>query len=236
MGTKNEVKSEKYRNQRNQKKEHAKDVFKGFVAEHGNAISEEVVAAFRSYIEDEQKMAKRSVELYVSAVNEYLKSLGLEKLCYKQHRAADLSGRRFGELVALEPTDRRKGGSVVWRCKCEACGKEAFISAAALLADKAKTCGCVRAKKMHDALGVEHGTNLALVFSDKLNANNTSGHKGVSWSKSRNLWVATIGYKKKLKYLGGFESYAEAVEAREAAEKAVRLDAEQYLNVSRSEN
>lgn len=33
----------------------------------------------------------------------------------------DLTSQRFGRLVALEPTDKRSGLSVVWRCRCD-CG------------------------------------------------------------------------------------------------------------------
>ena len=37
----------------------------------------------------------------------------------RQH--VDLTGRRFGKVVALAPTDKRLNGSVVWHCVCD-CG------------------------------------------------------------------------------------------------------------------
>ena len=47
---------------------------------------------------------------------------------------------------------------------------------------------------------------------------NTSGYKGVSWSSSRNKWVAHIGYNRKVKNLGRFDSFEDAVKARDSAE------------------
>lgn len=49
--------------------------------------------------------------------------------------------------------------------------------------------------------------------------NNTSGHKGVSWDKSKNKWYAKIRMDGKQKYLGLFTDINAAVEAyKKAAE------------------
>ncbi|MXN51866.1 HNH endonuclease [Shinella sp. AETb1-6] len=48
--------------------------------------------------------------------------------------------------------------------------------------------------------------------------NNTSGAKGVYWSKIRKKWVAQIGVAKRVINLGGFEEFEAAVKARAAAE------------------
>lgn len=52
-------------------------------------------------------------------------------------------------------------------------------------------------------------------------ARNKSGHKGVYWYPYRNAnkWLASICVGSKLKHLGFFDSYEEAVDAREAAEE-----------------
>lgn len=48
---------------------------------------------------------------------------------------------------------------------------------------------------------------------------NTSGAKGVYWSKSRNKWIAQIGYdKRRCKYLGSFDNIDDAIKARQEAE------------------
>lgn len=55
----------------------------------------------------------------------------------------DLANQNFGRLTALEPTDKRKGSSVVWRCICN-CGKEVFTSALNLRSGGTKSCGCLQ--------------------------------------------------------------------------------------------
>lgn len=35
--------------------------------------------------------------------------------------ARNLIGERFGRLTVIEKTDKRKNGSIVWKCQCD-CG------------------------------------------------------------------------------------------------------------------
>ncbi len=58
----------------------------------------------------------------------------------------DIAGMRFGDLRAIEPTERRCGHSVVWRCECLRCGRECFVSCADLVSGNTKSCGCLRAQ------------------------------------------------------------------------------------------
>lgn len=50
-------------------------------------------------------------------------------------------------------------------------------------------------------------------------SNNTSGHKGVFWSKQQKKWRAVIKVNGQKKYLGHFRSYADAVIVRKTAER-----------------
>lgn len=54
----------------------------------------------------------------------------------------------------------------------------------------------------------------------QLSRNNTSGHQGVSFSKRHNLWQASIYHEKKSVHLGWFKEKADAVQARQNAEKS----------------
>lgn len=56
--------------------------------------------------------------------------------------AVDLTGKRFGKLVALEPTDQRSGSFVVWKCQCD-CGNITYASVGNLNAGHVKSCGCL---------------------------------------------------------------------------------------------
>ncbi|WP_051464075.1 AP2 domain-containing protein [Lacrimispora indolis] len=57
----------------------------------------------------------------------------------------DLTGQRFGRLVAKYPTDKRLGTSVIWHCACD-CGKSCEVAAVNLLAGTTKSCGCLRSE------------------------------------------------------------------------------------------
>ena len=59
----------------------------------------------------------------------------------------DLTGKRFGRLVALEPTIKRQGGNVVWKCRCD-CGLEHFAPADNLGTGNTKSCGCLQKEIM----------------------------------------------------------------------------------------
>lgn len=54
----------------------------------------------------------------------------------------DISGTRFGYLVANLPTQMRGGGgSVIWECVCD-CGNIKLVSSKLLLSNDTKSCGC----------------------------------------------------------------------------------------------
>lgn len=54
----------------------------------------------------------------------------------------DLTGQRFGKLVALEKTER-KGKTYFWKCQCD-CGNICEKEAQYLLNGDAKSCGCLK--------------------------------------------------------------------------------------------
>ena len=54
----------------------------------------------------------------------------------------NISGQRFGRLVALHMTSRRMGGKIAWRCQCD-CGKVVDVAGASLRNRNTKSCGCI---------------------------------------------------------------------------------------------
>lgn len=56
-------------------------------------------------------------------------------------RALDLTGRRFGRLVALERTGTNRHGAAIWLCKCD-CGNFNKAPAGTLNAGYLISCGC----------------------------------------------------------------------------------------------
>jgi hypothetical protein len=55
----------------------------------------------------------------------------------------DISGERFGMLVALGEATKRKNGKIEWNCVCD-CGNEKVILASDLSSGNTKSCGCAR--------------------------------------------------------------------------------------------
>lgn len=60
-------------------------------------------------------------------------------------RIHNLTGRRFGRLVALSYV-RRHNGHTLWRCACD-CGARHVTRASALVGGRARSCGCLIAPR-----------------------------------------------------------------------------------------
>ena len=89
---------------------------------------------------------------------------------------------------------------------------------------RAKSCGCQDSEGgSRYALGLTYvdGTCVEMIRANTLRSNNTSGVPGVDWLAKKRRWRATICFKGKRRYLGSFERYEDAVEARKQAEKDV---------------
>lgn len=69
-------------------------------------------------------------------------------------RIKDLTGQRFGRLVALNATDKRVNRAVVWECQCD-CGNKHFVQSGSLLSGKTRSCGCL----MDESRGVSRITH-----------------------------------------------------------------------------
>lgn len=197
-------------------------------AEKNNGLlTEEVLAEWKKQ-QLHQKIAPGTITNRVVKINHFLRYLGLEELCFKNGGRQNLAGMRFGDLIAIEPTEKRTADrSVYWKCRCIACGKEKEIPANQLRRGAQISCGCNRENRLQKTNGYIEGTCLKNVFSDKLSKNNTSGHKGVF--QKRGKWAASIQYKKKNYYLGSYDKLEDAVEARKEAENWVRDDAKKLL-------
>lgn len=69
----------------------------------------------------------------------------------------NLTGQRFGRLVATVPTGQRGStGSVLWKCRCD-CGKEVLATASQLTNGYKKSCGCLAHPPLKDYCGQRFG-------------------------------------------------------------------------------
>lgn len=58
-----------------------------------------------------------------------------------EKKIKDITGQRFGRLVALERLNKKRGSSFMWRCQCD-CGKVVETSANSLLSGNTRSAGC----------------------------------------------------------------------------------------------
>lgn len=57
----------------------------------------------------------------------------------------DITGQRFGKLIALEPINERLHQEVDWKCKCD-CGNICIIRGSNLRSGYTSSCGCIKSK------------------------------------------------------------------------------------------
>lgn len=78
-------------------------------------------------------------------------------------KALDITGQRFGKLVAIKPTDKRNSvGNIIWQFQCD-CGNLHEANTGSVKHSKTKSCGCTmveycKSGKMHYKHGMEGTT------------------------------------------------------------------------------
>lgn len=55
----------------------------------------------------------------------------------------DITGRRFGRLVAIRPVGKDIHRNILWLCRCD-CGGTRIIAASPLISDCYHSCGCLK--------------------------------------------------------------------------------------------
>lgn len=140
----------------------------------------------------------------------------------------DLTGRRFGRLVAVSDTgDSNEKRYRLWLCRCD-CGKEIIVSVVGLTHGDKRSCGCLRKQRnIEKTIKMNiHALENDLVENTKLSnlnktipKNNTSGVKGVSWDESNKVWIAHLKFKRDVVLSKRFKNKQDAINARKEAEE-----------------
>lgn len=79
----------------------------------------------------------------------------------------DLTGKRFGRLVCIAPTDQRgKSGGMVWKCRCD-CGNECQAVSTQLIKGDKKSCGCLSHPQRKALIGKRFGRLLVTAYAGK---------------------------------------------------------------------
>ena len=144
----------------------------------------------------------------------------------KGKNTKELTGRRFGKLMAIQRLEEKIGSSYAWLCQCD-CGKQIKVSTNALLSTPGtRSCGCGRIDAVMQTIDIhgdiaEHchfvdGTCIEKITGKHLQRNNVSGYTGVQIRGNR--YIAIITFKHKVYYLGSFSNIEDAANARKCAE------------------
>ena len=127
----------------------------------------------------------------------------------------DLTGHRFGKLVATKYLGKSR-----WELKCD-CGNLTTAHQGNLHKGQKTSCGCSVSLDRANRANIVEGTNVGNIRSKTLSKRNTSGVRGVHFCKSRQLWIATIGFQGKQYTLRASTSKDECILARKEAEEAL---------------
>ena len=157
------------------------------------------------------------------------------KSCGCKNAREDLTGQRFGRLVALReiPFDDpfyerfKKPKNIYWECRCD-CGNLTNATVSMLKNGLKISCGCYYLDKAKPTMEIAHimkgdidGTNLISIrnaLDGKVSKANRSGIGGV-YQKTNGKYGAQIGFKGKRYFLGTFDTLDDAACARKQAEE-----------------
>lgn len=134
-------------------------------------------------------------------------------------RAKDITGQRFGRLIAKHPTDQRKNGKIVWHCQCD-CGNTIDVPISYLTRQATLSCGCLKSylegyqlRKDYDAKRVD-GVVLPLFKDQRPRKDSSTGYRGVSRYYTRKskeeryrAWITVNGQRH---YKSGFMTAKDA--------------------------
>ena len=83
-------------------------------------------------------------------------------------KIANLTGKRFGRLVVLNMTEKRKNRYIVWNCRCD-CGNYIEVPSNTLRGGNTKSCGCLQKTKAKRANieGEKYGRLTAVMPTEK---------------------------------------------------------------------
>ena len=78
----------------------------------------------------------------------------------------DLTGQRFGKLVALFPIYNENGGHTLWHCKCD-CGNECDIDMGNLRQGFSQSCGCTHSKNEENIIKLLTKNNISFEYQKR---------------------------------------------------------------------
>ena len=180
---------------------------------------EEIQYLKDNYADTDTEVLAKQLKRSKGAVGVKSTYLGLKK------RQVNIIGNKYGKLTVIsESKEKLYGNRTGYVCLCD-CGNKIITTSDSLKGGNTKSCGCYKEETTKQNFegyinkNAKDGTVLNIISSKKPNKSNTSGHKGVSWSKHHKKWETYITFQGKRKHLGLYANKQDAIEARELAEE-----------------
>jgi len=107
------------------------------------------------------------------------------------YRIKNLTGQKFSRLTALEPTDKRSNGSVVWLCQCD-CGEMTEVRSSNLQNGNTKSHGCLDV----EAHTKTNKYSRAFKHGQAIKGKRTKEYKTYASAKSRCEWPKNDSYNR----------------------------------------
>lgn len=190
-------------------------------------VTKEQLLAWRKNMED-SGYASITIQNYVKYINRYLDYVGCSAIRFNRGKTKDITGMTFGYLTAIEPTETRNRGDVVWLFSCK-CGNTVELPATRAISGNTLSCGCLKGEHLKKTNKYFDGTSLTQSITEKVESTRAvSGYVGVT--PKRGKWQAYIKYKGVHYSLGCYCDIQDAVEARARAKELVVADAQGLLD------
>ena len=143
-------------------------------------------------------------------------------------KSPDLTGKVFGRLTVLGPSDKRgsRGARTtrMWECRCS-CGEITYKATDTLTNPEQSMCqkcaASYAAASARANAGFVEGTQLSKLRMDDNPVDTITGVRGVYYDSRKKLYQARIIFRRKKYYLGGFTNLEDAVKARKRAEEEI---------------
>lgn len=82
------------------------------------------------------------------------------------NNAIDISGQRFGNLVAIKPIEKRSRGYIIWECRCD-CGTIHYANVSELQRGSIKSCGCINSFAEQDIIRILQNIPIKFEYQKK---------------------------------------------------------------------
>lgn len=144
-------------------------------------------------------------------------------------RHKDITGQRYGRLVALKYVGKNESGKVLWDCLCD-CGKHKTVVYGNLKSGYTKSCGCLPSNVETDVMGKKYGKLTPIKSTGKKDGHNSTIWEcqcdcgNISYVSVRNLIsedILSCGCKK---IEAGKNMQPKAVECAKKSKKSGRFE------------